>query len=137
MKSGWDDPERDLRKRFEALRLSDAALAGSFDASWRAARRRLDARSSAGLSRRRVLFAVAGVTSVVAAAAALVLTFSPPRPSIEEAIAQARELQSWSAPTDSLLTTADFTLSGTVPVPAPGSREPLDSSVGVPAPHLQ
>lgn len=136
MKSGRDDPERDLRARFEALRLSDAGLAGSFDATWRSARRRLDARRPVGFSRRRVFFAAAGVASVVAAAV-LVLTFGPPRPSIEEAIAQARELQSWSAPTDSLLTTVDFTFSGTVSGPAPGSREPLNPSTGASVPHLQ
>ena len=89
MKHGWNDPERELRARFEALRLSDAALAGSFDTSWHAARSRLDARRPAGLSRWRALLTAAGVTAVVAAAA-LALTFDPPRPSVDEAIAQAR-----------------------------------------------
>ncbi|PYQ09362.1 MAG: hypothetical protein DMH00_13130 [Acidobacteria bacterium] len=125
MNDDWSDPEQDLRARFKALRLSDTALAGSFETSWRAARLRLDARRPAGLLRRRTFLAAAGVTAVVAAAA------------IEEAIAQARELQNWSAPTDSLLTTTDLSISGTVPASAPGSRDPLEPSAGASSPHLR
>ena len=136
MNDDWSDPEQDLRARFKALRLSDTALAGSFETSWRAARLRLDARRPAGLLRRRTFLAAAGVTAVVAAAA-LVLTLDPPRPSIEEAIAQARELQNWSAPTDSLLTTTDLSISGTVPASAQGSRDPLEPSAGASSPHLR
>ncbi len=136
MKHGWNDPERELRARFEALRLSDAALAGSFDTSWHAARSRLDARRPAGLSRWRALLTAAGVTAVVAAAA-LALTFDPPRPSVDEAIAQARELQNWSAPTDWLVTTTDLAISGIVPGPAPRSGASLEPSAGASSPHLR
>jgi hypothetical protein len=113
MRNDAKDPERDLRSRFEALRLSDAAHSGRFEAAWSAARRRLEIRRSAAPRRR--IFLAATTATAIAAAAILIQSYRAPRPSIEEAIAQARELQSWSAPTDSLLDATEVSNPQTLP----------------------
>ncbi|HEU5180452.1 MAG TPA: hypothetical protein VFW45_06655 [Candidatus Polarisedimenticolia bacterium] len=110
------DPEQDLRARFEALRLRDAAGAGRFEAAWDAARRRLENRRFPFSFRKRMYLAATGVTAM-AAAAVLIFVYRPPRPSVEEAILQAQELQSWSAPTDSLLEAAELANRKTIPDP--------------------
>jgi hypothetical protein len=106
-----EDPERELRQRFEALRASDAAEVGPFESLRRGALRRLERRGRIGISPRRAFLAAASATAMLLVVALVVRSRSQ-RPSIEEAIAQARELQSWTAPTDSLMTAADLAVRG-------------------------
>ena len=120
------DPEQDLRSRFEALRLYDAVRAGRFEAAWGAARQRLENRRFP-ISRGRRIYLAASGAAAIAAAAILIFGYRPPQPSVEEAIAQAKELQSWSAPTDSLLDAAELASSKTIPDP-----ESTESSGGSP-----
>jgi len=117
------DPEQDLRSRFAALRHHDSAGAGRFEAAWGAARRRLESRP---VSLRKPMVLATGAAAM-AAAAVLIFGYRPARPSIVEAILQAQELQSWSAPTDSLLEATELTNPQTIPNP-----ESTESSGGSP-----
>ncbi|HEV8337101.1 MAG TPA: hypothetical protein VGR67_11845 [Candidatus Polarisedimenticolia bacterium] len=118
-----EDPDRELRERFEALRASDAAEVGPFESLRRGALRRLKRRGRIGISPRRAFLAAASATAMLLVVALVVRSRSQ-RPSIEEAIAQARELQSWTAPTDSLMTAADLAARG-----ASGSASESGSAV--------
>jgi hypothetical protein len=118
-----EDPDRGLRERFEALRASDAAEVGPFESLRRDALRRPERRGRIGISPRRAFLAAASATAMLLVVALVVRSRSP-RPSIEEAIAQARELQSWTAPTDSLMTAADLAVRG-----ASGSASESGSAV--------
>ena len=134
MKNDGNDSERDLRARFEALRRYEAALSGDFEAAWSAARRRRESRSAAAPFRRRALLGAAGAAAV-AAVALLIFTPGPQRPSIDEAIAQARELQTWSSYSDSLLPASDLSISQTAPGSAPGVTRPLTPATGPSSPE--
>ena len=131
MRNEGKDSDRDLRSRFESLRRFDAARTGRFEAAWSAARSRQETPRSALPRRRRLL--LTATSAVIAVAAAVILVRRPPRPSVEEAIAQARELQSWSAPTDSLLTAVDVANPQTLPNPEPTNSP--GASPGASSPH--
>ena len=102
-----DDLE--LRKRFAALRHEDAAHAPSLASVLRG-------RTGAPAVRRARWIPVAALVS--AAALTTVLLLGPAirrEPSLEEAIAQAQEFDSWTAPTDEWLTLSGLEIPDSVP----------------------
>jgi hypothetical protein len=102
------DFDPDLRGRFQALRQAEAAGAPDFDALRASAKaHRMPARLGLPLHWK-LAWAAFGVFSVAFILVAVLWIHKPTVPSIEEAIAQARELQAWSAPTDSFLTLSDL-----------------------------
>jgi len=96
---------RDLRERFAALRDEDAAGAPPI------------ARVLCGPAARPVRWVpvAALVTAAAMTAAVLVLRSRGAEPSIEEAIAQARSISSWTAPTDEWLTLSGLEIPNSVP----------------------
>jgi len=96
--------DRDLRGRFAALRDEDAAGAPPF----RAARARP--------RERRVPFALAAVGLAAVVIVALLVATGPRRPlSDDAAIAQARALSTWTAPTDDFLRLSGLEIPNSVP----------------------
>ena len=101
--------DRELRERFAALRDEDAAGAPAFSDVLRG-------RTTSPTTRRSRLIPIA-----VLAAAAVVTTVVLVKPpgggdgSTEAAIAQAKALSSWTAPTDALLTLSGLEIPNTVP----------------------
>ena len=102
-----DDLE--LRKRFTALRAEDEASAPSFASVVRG-------RTDAPSVRRTRWVPVAALVS--AAALTTVALLGPAvrhEPSLDEAIAQAQEIDSWTAPTDEWLTLSELEIPESVP----------------------
>ena len=108
--------DRELLARFRALRSLDHAEAPPLEDSWRAAER-ASASEASGASRRAAGWAaLAGAVAVAVAAVVLFLPRTTDAPSIEDSIAKAKEISSWSAPTDPFLDLASLeTSSGAVP----------------------
>jgi hypothetical protein len=101
--------DRELRERFAALRDEDAAGAPAFSEVLRG-------RTTSPATRRSRLIPVA-VLAAAAVVTAVVLVKPPGRGdgSIDAAIAQAKSLSSWSAPTDAWLTLSGLEIPNTVP----------------------
>jgi len=97
--------DQDLRKRFAALRDEDAAGAPPM------------ARVLQGPAVRPVRWVpvAALVTAAALTAAVLVLKPRGAEPTIEEAIAQAQSISSWTAPTDEWLTLSGLEIPNSVP----------------------
>ena len=93
---------RDLAGRFDALREADANAAPSFADVWLAARREAASSSRATSGRARTWAAAAAVAAAVVVTAVGLTGRHDTAPSLDESIAQAKELSSWSAPTDTL-----------------------------------
>ena len=107
MKDRMKDTDSRLREKFQALRRAEAPGAPSFGAT-RASAMERDARLPGRLLLGRPAWAALGALIFVVGAAAALYFRRPAAPSVEEAIAQARELQAWTAPTDSLLILTDL-----------------------------
>lgn len=101
--------ERDLRDQFAALRDEEAASAPQFSGVLRGRPVQSAARPS-----RRIPVAMLATAAVVAAVV-LVTTSRRTEPSMEEAIAQARSISSWTAPTDAWLTLSGLEIPNSVP----------------------
>jgi hypothetical protein len=101
--------ERELREHFAALRDEDAASAPAFPGVLR--------RKAPSSPARRVRFVSIVVLGAAAAATAFLLVVLPRGPdrSIEAAIAQAKSLSSWTAPTDRWLTLSGLEIPDSVP----------------------
>jgi hypothetical protein len=120
--------DRDLRRRFEALRDADAANAPALE-------RVLRGRTVPAPSPRAVwvsvaaLFALAAVTAVLVMRAPLGTALS-----MDDAVAQAKSLSSWTAPTDDFLTLPGLEIPDSVPslslssVALPEASTPATSS---------
>ena len=102
-----DDP--DLRERFAALRDEDAASAPPLSRVLRGRTVGPPARPSRWIPVA-MLATAAAITAVV-----LVKTPRGAEPSIEEAIAQAQSISSWTAPTDEWLTLSGLEIPNSVP----------------------
>jgi hypothetical protein len=101
--------DRDLRERFAALRNEDAAGAPSLSRVLRGRE------ASPPASPARWIPVAALVTAAALTAAVLVLKPRGSEPTIEEAIAQAQSMSSWTAPTDEWLTLSGLEIPDTVP----------------------
>jgi hypothetical protein len=101
--------DRELRERFAALREDDAAGAPVFSELLRHRKASAAARRS-----RFVPVAVLGAAAVVAAVVLVALPRRADR-SIDAAIAQAKSLSSWTAPTDSWMTLSGLEIPDSVP----------------------
>jgi len=96
--SGYpEDRDRDLRESFQALRRAEAGQAPRFDPGRRPAK---PSRTQVPI---RLAWSAAAVLVVGGALGIALQARRPSASSIERAIAQARELQAWSASTDALL----------------------------------
>ena len=115
------DPDQDLRDRFQALRRSEAASAPSLDSAMRPSHRREKFHRKPRSFRLRLAAATAGLVSMVALTSIWIATRESRKPSLEEAIAQAREMSAWSAPTDALLVTTDLKIPDSNPKTPAGS----------------
>ena len=101
--------ERELREQFVALRDEDAASAPSFSGVLRG-------RTTASSARRSRLIpgAVLATAAIVTAVVLAVLPRGADR-SLDAAIAQAKSLSSWNAPTDDWLTLSGLEIPNSVP----------------------
>ena len=99
----------DLRERFAALRAGDAANAPSLASLLRA---RTD---GPGVSRARWIPVAALVSAAALTTVALLGPAVRYEPSPDDAIAQAQELGSWTAPTDEWLTLSGLEIPDSVP----------------------
>ncbi len=101
--------DRDLRERFAALRDEDAAGAPPLTRVLRGRAARSDARPF-----RWIPVAVLGTAAVLTT---VVLVNTPRRAelSIDEAIAEAQSIESWTAPTDEWLTLSGLEIPNSVP----------------------
>jgi hypothetical protein len=115
------DPDRDLRDRFQALRRSEAASAPAFGSAMLPSHRREKSPRKPGSFRARLAVATAGLATLVAITAILIAKRESRIPSLEKAIAQAREMSAWSAPTDALLVTTDLKIPDSIPKTPAGS----------------
>lgn len=95
--------DRDLRDRFAALRESDAAAAPPFEELWRRARREAASSSRDTAGRARSWAGLAAGVAALAVTAGVLVARREAATSLDATIAQAKELSSWSAPTDTLL----------------------------------
>ncbi len=111
------DPDRDLHDRFQALRRADAASAPPFSTATRPATHSLASRWSALSPRARLGTATVGLATLAAIVSIVIATRPPGRPTIEKAIAQAREMGAWTAPTDALLVTTDLKIPDSISTP--------------------
>lgn len=101
--------DREFREQFAALRGGDAASAPSFSGVLRG-------RTSSSPARRSRLVPVAVlVAATVVAAVVFVVLPRGADPSIDAAIAQAKSLSSWTAPTDAWLTLSGLEIPSSVP----------------------
>jgi hypothetical protein len=102
----------ELRERFEALRTSDAEAAPTF-ASMRHRRP----------APRRIAWVPAVVLTAASIATIALLARAPGARSVsmDEAMADAKEIASWTAPTDPLLIVSDLSIPDTVPSLTPAS----------------
>jgi len=101
--------DRDLRERFTALRDEDTAGAPPLSRVLRGREADPPARPARWIS------VAALVTAAALTAAVLVLRPRGAEPSIEEAIAQAQSISSWTAPTDEWLTLSGLEIPNSVP----------------------
>jgi len=101
--------DRDLREEFAALRHEDAASAPPLSCVLRG-RTAAPPKHSSRLISIAALATAAAITAVV-----LVKTPRGSAPSIEEAIAQAQSISSWTAPTDAWLTLSGLEIPNSVP----------------------
>jgi hypothetical protein len=102
------DFDRDLAARFKALRSSDLSEAPPFADSLRAARLSSSSGGRAASHRAAVWIALAGAVAAGVAVVGLLLPKADrPRP-VEDSIAKAAEISSWSAPTDPFLDLASL-----------------------------
>lgn len=115
--------DRDLVERFAALRATDARGAPSFGA----VRRGRPSPARTPWLAAAALAGAAVVTAVVIVRAPLEST-----PSLDDAIAEAKALSSWTAPTDTLLTVSDLSIPSSLPSLAPASVA-LPATTSVPA----
>lgn len=95
--------DRDLRERFDALRAADAASAPAFDDVLRRARGATARPERAPGIGMRAWAAVGALAAAIAITAALLAGRGSSGPDLDTAIAQAKEMSSWSAPTDTFL----------------------------------
>jgi len=103
MKRDSQDLDRTLRARFQALRRAEASRTPSYETVRAATRRQASRREGSRPMTGRLAWSALGLL-LFFSTVALWSHLSTQR-SVEKAIAQARELQAWSAPTDSLLPT--------------------------------
>ena len=101
--------DRELLERFAALRDEDAASAPSFSGSLHGRTTRPPARRS-----RFIPVAMLATATAVTAVVLAVLPRGTDR-SIDDAIAQAKSLSSWTAPTDAWLTLSGLEIPNSVP----------------------
>lgn len=101
--------DRELRERYQALRDEDAASAPSFSGALRGRNGDFTARPSR--------FIPVAVLATAAVVTAVVLVRFPlgADPSVETAIAQAKSLSSWTAPTDDWMTLSCLEIPNAVP----------------------
>jgi hypothetical protein len=114
------DPDHDLGDQFQALRRSEAANAPPFGSAMHPSQHREKSPRKPRSFRLRLAAATAGLMGVVALTSIWIATRESRKPSLEEAIAQAREMSAWSAPTDALLVTTDLKI--------PDSKTPAGSA---------
>ena len=99
MSLNHDDRDRDLREPFQALRRAEATQTPPFDPARRAARPHPAPTSIPA----RLAWSTAFLLMLGAVIVFSVRHRRPSESSIDQAIAQARELRAWSASTDALL----------------------------------
>ena len=102
------DFDRDLAARFEALRSGDLDETPPFEASMRAARRSLSSGARRATHRAAAWVALAGAVAAGVAAVGLLLPRAQRPSAVEDSIAKAEEISSWSAPTDPFLDLASL-----------------------------
>ena len=103
------DDDRDLKARFAALRDEDAASAPSLASV-------LHGRTVRPTANRSRWIPVAALASAAAlTTVALLATGGRRETSLDEAIAAAQSIASWTAPTDAWLTLSDFEIPDSVP----------------------
>jgi hypothetical protein len=117
--------DRTLREQFQALRRAEASRAPAYEAV-RAAAPRHDSRPP-GLRTIAGRLAWSALGLLVIGSTVVFWTHRSTQRSVEKAIAQARELQAWSAPTDFLLP-ADLAMSGMGAISGAGARESEEPS---------
>lgn len=115
------DPDRDLRDRFQALRRSETASAPPFGSTMRSSRRGKMSPGRPVSFRARLAMLAAGMAALAGIASIMITTREAGKLSLERAIAQAREMGAWSAPTDALLVTTDLRIPDSIPKPLAGS----------------
>ncbi|MCI0659284.1 MAG: hypothetical protein L0170_19695 [Acidobacteria bacterium] len=121
--------DRTLREQFQALRRAEASRAPAYEAI-RAATPRHGLRSH-GLRTIAGRLAWSALGLLVIGSTVALWTHRSTQRSVEKAIAQARELQAWSAPTDFLLPT-DLAISGTGANPGKSAQESEEPSTTQP-----
>lgn len=95
--------DRDLQERFDALREADAASAPAFDDLVDNARRAAAAPARAPRASVRAWAAVGALAAAIVVTVVLLAGHRPSHQDLQTAIAQAKEMSSWSAPTDTFL----------------------------------
>jgi hypothetical protein len=106
MKPNPPDPDRMLRDQFQALRRAEASRSPAYEvvrAATSVPGSRSDGRWMFGRRLAWSALVVLGLVSTVA-----LWTHRSTQRRVDKAIAQARELQAWSAPTDPFLSTTDL-----------------------------
>jgi len=117
------DLDRDLMSRFDALRSADLTDAPAFEETWRRAQSAVKLETRRPTERAAAVVALAAGLAASVAAVGLLVPRTERARSIEESIAKAEEISSWSAPTDPFLDLASLdTSSGGAPGAA--SRSP-------------
>ncbi len=107
--------DRDLRLLFEEARAKETAEAPPFELAWRAAARVAEGRRPRrAFQAMRGLAAAAGLAALLAAVAILRLPRSG-EPTADAAIARARAIAAWTAPTDAFLEISDLAIPDSVP----------------------
>jgi hypothetical protein len=102
------DFDRDLAERFKTLRSEDESEAPPFADAWRAAKRSSSSVAPGASRRAGAWVALAGAVAAGVAAVVLLLPKAERPASIEDSIAKAEEISSWSAPTDPFLDLASL-----------------------------
>lgn len=95
--------DRDLRERFDALREVDATSAPAFDDVYENARRAAAAPARTPRTTARAWAAVGALAAAIVVTALLLAGHRSSPTDLQAAIAQAKEMSSWSAPTDTFL----------------------------------
>ena len=121
--------DRTLREQFQALRRTDASRAPAYEAV-RAATLRPGSRPH-GLKTMGGRLAWSAMGLLVIGSTVVLWTHRSTQRSVEKAIAQARELQAWSAPTDFLLP-ADLAMSGMDAISGASTRESAEPTTHPP-----
>jgi hypothetical protein len=106
------DSDEQLRERFQALRSAEAGTAPPFNPEQRPGLEVFQPRRSGLRFGGRLAWGTMALVGIALFSTLAMWIRRPAGPSVEEAIAMAKELQAWTAPTDALLLTSDLSLPG-------------------------